>query len=268
MSAEDPRVELEGSRAPLLDHLEELRWRLWHALLGVGAAAALCGFFHEELFFFLTNPLFAALEAHDLETAVKFRTVTGAFLFYFKTAIFGGLFVAIPWVLYQLWRFVAPGLYRKERKLAFLFVFFSSACFIGGGLFAYELVLPKAFDYLIGLSINSADNAYKMIPDITIEDYLSFTTKLLLAFGISFEMPVAIGFFSAIGVVTHHFLIRFWRFAVVLAFVLAAFLTPPDYITQLMLAGPLLGLYGISVGIAYFFTNQREAAAEAEAEAE
>ncbi|MBU0553550.1 twin-arginine translocase subunit TatC [Myxococcota bacterium] len=261
MSApEDKKAELEGSRAPLLDHLEELRWRTWRALLGVLAAAILCGIFHEELFFFLTNPLFRALEHHELETAVKFRTLTGAFLFHFKTAVFGGLFVSIPWVLYQIWRFVAPGLYKQERMLAFPFVFFSTICFVGGALFSYYLVLPEAFDYLIGLSLKNT--TYKMIPDITIEDYLSFTTKLLLAFGISFEMPVATAFFSAIGLITHHMLIRFWRFAVVLAFVLAALLTPPDYITQIMLAIPLLMLYVISVGIAYFFTTRRERAGD------
>ncbi len=252
--------ELEESKAPFMEHLEELRARIWRSLIGLLLSAILCGIFYEELFFFITGPLFDSLRKHELQTAVKFRTVTGAFLFHFKTAILAGVFLSIPWLLYQLWSFVAPGLYKKEQRLALPFVILSSLFFLAGGAFGYFQVLPLAFDYLMGLSIQNHASGFQMIPDITVEDYLSFTTKLLLAFGISFEMPVITAFFSAIGLLSHRSLLRYWRYAVVGAFILAAILTPPDYITQLMLAGPLLLLYGLSISIAWLITTRREKA--------
>ncbi len=258
MSAQPNEDDLEASRAPFLEHLEELRWRLWRALLGVIAAAVICFLFHDELFFFLTAPLFAALEANQLDQALKFRTIPGAFLFHFKTALLGGIFFGIPVVLYQFWQFVAPGLYRHERSKALPFVVMSTLCFIGGGAFAYYMVLPEAFNFLIGYTIT--DGPHQLVPDITIEDYLGFTSKLLLAFGLVFLMPVAVSFFAWLGLLTHRTLIRFWRWAIVGAFILGAMLTPPDYITQTMLAVPLVALYGISIGLAWFITRGREAA--------
>lgn len=262
MSAQPNEDELEASRAPFLEHLEELRWRLWRAILGVIAAAVICFLFHDELFFFLTAPLFDALEANQLDQALKFRTIPGAFLFHFKTALLGGVFFGIPVVLYQFWQFVAPGLYRHERSKALPFVFMSTACFIGGGAFAYYMVLPEAFNFLIGYTIT--DGPHQLVPDITIEDYLGFTSKLLLAFGLVFLMPVGVSFFAWLGLLTHRVLIRFWRWAIVGAFILGAMLTPPDYITQTMLAVPLVALYGISIGLAWFITRGREAALDDE----
>lgn len=259
MPSEAPREdELEASRAPFLEHLEELRWRLWRALLGVIGAAVVCFMFHDELFEFLTQPLFEVLQAQNLPQEVKFRTIPGAFLFHFKTALLGGIFFGVPVVLYQAWQFVAPGLYKHERKRALPFVMLATLCFVGGGAFAYYMVLPEAFSFLIGYTIT--DGPQKLVPDITIEDYLGFTSKLLLAFGLVFLMPVAISFMAWLGLVTHRGLIKFWRWAVVGAFVLGALLTPPDYITQTMLAVPLLGLYAISIGLAWFITRGREAA--------
>jgi sec-independent protein translocase protein TatC len=250
--------ELEDSRAPFMEHLQELRVRVWRALLGVVSAAVICFIFHDEIYRFLTEPLFVVLENRGLEKAVKFRTVTGAFMFHFKSAMLGGVFFGVPVVLHQLWQFVAPGLYKTERRLAIPFVVLSTGCFVGGGAFAYYWVLPEAFDFLLGYAIQDGDRM--MLPDITVEDYLGFTTKLLLAFGIVFEMPVGIGFLSIIGLVTHRFLLKYWRYAVVSSFVLAAMLTPPDYITQTMLAVPLCALFGLSIGISYLITVRREAA--------
>ena len=256
-SEEELQAELEQSRAPFMEHLEELRWRLWRSILGVVGAAILCFMFHQELFNFLTDPLYTVLEKLNLDTQLKFRTIPGAFLFHFKTAILGGAFVGAPIVLYQLWQFVAPGMYKHEKKMAMPFVLMSTVCFAGGALFAYYFVLPQGFEFLIGYAVDTGPK--RVVPDITIEDYLGFTTKLLLAFGIVFEMPVAVGFLSGIGLLTHHTMIQWWRWAVVSAFVVAALLTPPDYITQLMLAIPLLALYGLSIGIAYIITKRRAA---------
>lgn len=248
-------TELEASRAPFLEHLEELRRRLWRAILGIVAAAAICFAFHDPIFVFLTDPLFEVLGARNLDQTMKFRTIPGAFMFHFNTAILGGIFFGIPIVLHQAWLFVAPGLYKHERKMALPFVVLSTLCFAGGGLFGYYFVLPEAFDFMIGYTIT--DGAHQMVPDITVEDYLGFTSKLLLAFGIVFEMPIAVGFLSALGLLTHHILLRWWRWAIVGAFVVGAILTPPDYVTQTMLAVPLVVLYGISIGIAYLITRAR-----------
>ncbi len=253
--------ELEGSRAPFLEHLEELRTRLWRAILGVAVASIVCYGFHKEIYELLTGPLFEVLKNRNLEGAVKYRTVHGAFMFHFKTAILGGIFLGIPIVLYQGWQFIAPGLYKNERMLAMPFVVLSSLCFAGGGWFGYSMVLPQAFDFLLGYTITTGPQ--KLLPDITIEDYLGFVTKLLLAFGIVFQMPICTAFFAGVGLITHRTLIVYWRYAVVGTFVIAALLTPPDYVTQLMLAGPMMVLYAVSIGIAYVITGRKVAAADA-----
>ena len=257
-SAKAPVVdELEASRAPFMEHLEELRWRLWRAVLGVLIASVVCYIFHKEIYQFLTKPLIDILHAKNLPTGLKYRTVTGAFMFHFKTALLGGIFFGIPVVLWQFWGFVAPGLYKNERRLAVPFVVCSTICFVGGGAFAYFIVMPYGFDFLLGYTVDSGP--YQLQPDITVEDYLGLVTKFLLAFGVVFNMPVATTFLAGIGLFTHRTLIKFWRWFVVIAFVVAALLTPPDWVTQILLAVPLIGLYGVSIGIAYLITMRREA---------
>ena len=252
--------QLEETKAPFLEHLEELRWRLWRAVVVLLIATIGCFVFHDTIFVFITKPLFQVLAQQNLESALKFRTVPGAFLFHFKTAILGGIFVSVPFMLFQAWRFVAPGLYSSERKLALPFVCVSTLCFFGGALFAYQFVLPEAFAFLIGYNVS--DGAFQLQPDITIEDYLGFTSKLLLAFGIVFELPVGIGFLAAAGLVTHKDLLKFWRWAVVIAFILGSLLTPPDPVTQLMLALPLVALYGLSIGVAYVLSREPDSTNE------
>lgn len=258
-------AELEASRAPFLEHLEELRWRLWRAVIGVLVASVVCYLFHQAIYQFLTDPLIAALKGKDLPTVLKFRTVTGAFMFHFKTAILGGIFFGVPIILYQLWQFVAPGLYRHERKIVLPFVFSSTVFFFGGAAFAYYSVLPYAFDFFLDYTVTTG--AHRLEPDITVEDYLSLVTKMLLAFGLVFEMPVLTAFLSGVGVLTHRTLIKFWRWAVVIIFIVAAVLTPPDVVTQTMMAIPLCLLYGVSIGVAWFLTTRREVRAAAAAEA-
>ena len=259
---ETPAVdELEASRAPFMEHLEELRWRLWRAVIGVLVASVVCYIFHKEIYQFLTKPLIDVLQAKNLPTGLKYRTVTGAFMFHFKTALLGGIFFGIPVVLWQFWGFVAPGLYKNERRLAIPFVVCSTLCFVGGGAFAYYIVMPYGFEFLLGYTVDSGP--YQLQPDITVEDYLGLVTKFLLAFGVVFNMPVATTFLAGIGLFTHRTLIKFWRWFVVIAFVVAAMLTPPDWVTQILLAVPLIGLYGISIGIAYIITTRREARVDA-----
>ncbi len=248
---------LDTTEAPLMTHLEELRSRLWRAVLAVLLAGICCYGVHDALFNFLTRPLFYALKSLAFEPTISFRTMSGAFLFHFKTAAFCGLFVASPVLFYQLWRFVAPGLYLQERKALFLMSAASTACFIGGAAFAYFEVLTDVYRFLLGYAIVDGPSM-QLRPDINIEEYLGFTLKLLCAFAAAFEMPVLVSLLAYCGLCTHRTLLKFWRYAMVLCFVLGAFLTPPDIISQLMLALPMIALYFISIGLAYLLTRRRE----------
>ena len=211
---------LEASRAPFLEHLEELRRRLWHSILGLLITCAVCWIFRAELFQIVTEPLSEILTGNDRDAAMKFRTVGGAFMFQFKTTILGGVFLAMPLILFQIWQFVAPGLYNNEKRFALPFMFIASLCFYAGIWFAYSLALPITFDFLMGFEVNLGD--FRLEPDITSEDYFGLFTQGLLVFGLLFELPVIFGFLSAAGVVDYRDLLQFWRWSIVIAFVLGA----------------------------------------------
>jgi sec-independent protein translocase protein TatC len=257
MNAPVDESELEGTRAPFLEHLVELRKRLWYSVLSILVCALVCYNFHNELFFFLTAPLYEIMAARNLGDHVSFRSMGGVFAFHMQTAFLGGLFFGLPIVLWQLWQFIGPGLYKKERVVVLPFVAASLVCFVGGAAFCYYLVLPDAFDFLLDYSINEGPK--KLLPDINIEEYLNFVVKFMLGFGVAFELPTVMAFLASIGVVTHRGLLKFWRYATVIIFVVAAVLTPPDVFSQLLMAIPLIGLYFISVGVSFFITKRREA---------
>ena len=204
----------------------------------------------------MTQPLYDTLNRLDLEKAIKFRTVQGAFFFHIKIAFLSALTFGMPIFTYQLWRFIAPGLYRSERFLGISLVGATTLCFASGVLFGYYMIMPFSFDYLLSYAMTMSDGS-QLLPDITLEDYVSTFTKMVLAAGISFETPVFIGFLAFINVVNHHQLIAGWRWATVFSFVIAAILTPPDYITQSLLALPLMFFYGLSIGIAWYITQRR-----------
>ena len=255
ISATD-QEEIDASKAPLMAHLIELRDRIKAGVLGFLPCLIFGLIFYELFYDILTAPLYTALETLKLESAVKFRTVQGVMLFQIKSGIFAGFFLSTPWLLYQLWLFVAPGLYRHERRLVIPFVVMTSAFFFAGALFCYHMVLPFAFEFL--LSYARAEGPRQLLPDITLEDYLSFIMRILFAFALVFETPIVLGFFTWIGLTTYNGLLRFWRWAVLLSFVVAALLTPPDYVTQILLALPLVSFYGLSVVFAWIIERRRE----------
>lgn len=254
---EKDESELESSRAPFLQHLEELRWRLWRAVVGVMLCAVGCYLFHDEIFFFLTRPLYEVMAAKNLGDRLVYRSIGGVFAFHMQVAGLGGVFFGMPILLWQLWGFIGPGLYKREKYIVLPFVFATTFCFVGGAAFAYFLVLPDAFDFLLDYSIQNGPQ--KLVPDINIEDYLDFVLKLLLGFGIAFELPTVAAFLAMVGLITHRALLRVWRYAVVGIFIVAAVLTPPDVFSQLLMAIPLLALYALSIGICYSITRRREA---------
>lgn len=252
-----PDAEIESSRAPFMQHLEELRWRLWRAVVGVVLCAVACYIFHDEIFFYLTRPLYEVMAAKNLGDRLVYRSIGGVFAFHMQVAGLGGLFFGMPILLWQLWGFIGPGLYRRERFIVLPFVFATTLCFVGGAVFAYYMVLPDAFAFLLDYSIQ--EGPQKLVPDINIEEYLDFVVKLLLGFGIAFELPTVAAFLAMVGLITHRALIRVWRYAIVGIFIVAAVLTPPDVFSQLLMAIPLLLLYGISIALCFWITRRREA---------
>ena len=249
---EERAEKMEETRMGLLDHLAELRRRVVYSMIAIAIAFGICWFFVHELFEFLKAPLIAAAPEEQAHVAdLHYSDVAEEFFTLLKTALLAAVFVAAPAILYQIWKFVAPGLYPNEKRAILPFIFSGTLFFFAGAAFCYAIVIPLGYGFLFDFSSVSD-------PMLMIDEYFGTTTKLLLAFGIVFELPVATYFLSAIGLVTHHMLIKQWRIAVVVAFILAAILTPPDVMTQALLAGPMILLYMLSVGVAYVQTRRRE----------
>lgn len=237
----DPESDV---RMPLMAHLEELRTRLIRALLAAVAGGAVAWLVVEHLVAFLLAPL--ARLRPDASLLIG-TGVTEAFFTKLKVALMGGVFLASPVIFYQVWQFVAPGLYKREKRVALPFSFAASIFFMAGAAFCYWLVFPVAFEFFLREFASIGVSA-----QIRISEYLTFATRMLLAFGLTFELPVATFFLARIGAVTHHTLIQWWRTAVVAIFVVAAVLTPgPDVASQMLMATPLLALYVVSIGVAY-----------------
>lgn len=232
----------------LLEHLEELRTRLVRALLAVFVAFLGCWFYARPIFRFLAQPLYRVLPPGEKLT---FLGVTDPFLLYVKVAGLAALFVAFPAVMYQLWRFVSPGLYAREKRWALPFIFFGSFFFLAGGVFAYYVAFPFAVEFLI-------DVGAEFEPAITVDRYFRFLLTVILGLGVLFELPILIFLLSAIGVVTPRFLMRHFRWAVILIFFLAALITPtPDIFNLCLFALPTIGLYLLGVGAAALFGPKR-----------
>lgn len=229
---------------PFTSHLEELRSCLIKSCLAVLVAFLGCFAFAETLFSVLTAPLLR------LETPGLTLIGTGvpeAFFTKIKVAFIASVFLSLPIILWQAWRFIAPGLYEHEKRYARSFVFFGTLFFLLGAWFCYEVIFQVAYSYFL-----RRYQAMNIRPAIRIGEYLSFSSKLLLAFGVIFELPVFAYFLTRIGLIDHLFLIHQFRYAILFIFFLAAILTPPDIVSQVLLALPLTLLYAISIGVAYF----------------
>ena len=232
-----------------LDHLEELRKRLLVSLLATVGGFLVCWAFAEKIYGLLQAPLTPFLPPGD---KLAYTRLTAPFFLYMKVAFFAGLFVAAPIILLQLWLFVAPGLYKKERRLAAPFIIFGSLFFIAGGYFGYRFLLPATCGFFI-----ETGKQFKQM--ITVDDYFSFASVIILATGLVFETPILIFFLARLGIVTPAFLMQKFKYAVVLAFVIAAVVTPtPDMVTQAALAIPMILLYLIGVAVAWLFGKKVE----------
>ncbi len=232
-------------RLPFTVHLEELRKRLIICVGAVGVGFLLSYGFKDQIFEFVAIPLVASLPEEN--SWMIFTGVTEAFFTYLKVSFLAGIFLSLPVIFYQFWAFISPGLYGKERKVIFPFVIFSTLFFVTGASFGYFVVFPFGFKFLLGFATDT------IRPFPSVREYLSFATKLLLAFGVVFELPLITYFLAKTGILTHQTLTRNRRYFIVLAFIGSATLTPPDVVTQLLMAGPLLILFEISVIVARVF---------------
>lgn len=242
----------------LKPHLVELRKRLGLSVLSVFIAFFIAFFFHEALLEWITAPLNSALEQVSkisnkaAQGMVTTHQVGGAFFVALKVSFFASLLGALPFILYQIWLFIAPGLYAQEKKMLLPFVIGGSIMFFVGVLFAYYVVTPFGFQFLITFG------SFLYTPLINIEDYVGFFTKIMMGFGIAFELPVFAYFLALLGLITDKTLIEFFRYAILIIFVLAALLTPPDVLTQLLMALPLIILYGVSILIVRVVNPHKE----------
>ncbi len=240
----------DDSSMSLMGHLDELRSRIVKVILATGLAFVPAYFFADFLFGFLREPLSQSCIGCKLIGTGP----TEAFFTKIKVALIAALFLASPVVFYQIWQFIAPGLYATEKRYVWPFVAFCSFFFLLGAGFCYVVVLPLVYTFFL--------EQYESIgveATLRISEYLTFTARTLLAFGVTFELPILTFFFARIGLVTHTLLINSFRYAVLVIFVLAAILTPPDAVSQVLLAGPLIILYGVSIGVAYFFAKAPKA---------
>jgi len=236
---------MDETRLPLTDHLAELRGRLFKCVLAwvIGAAAAWS--FSEEIFGLLLRPAVAALGGG--ERPLQAIAPTEIFFTYLKCALLAGFVLSLPVIFWQAWSFIAPGLYPNEKNAVVPFVCVSTLLFTGGAVFGYMAVFPLMFQFLSSFDSEFVHSAW------TMREVFALTTRLFLAFGVAFELPVVVFFLAIAGIVDARTLFRGTPYAVLGVFVVAAILTPPDWVSQVFLAVPMVGLYLLGVGVAWIF---------------
>lgn len=233
----------------LTEHLEDLRWGLLRSVLAIVIASSVCYYFSDAIFGFMVAPLRQNLQPGQNLIGTS---VTEAFFSEIKVALAAGVLFSSPYIFYQVWRFVAPGLSGGEKKLVVPFVLCATLFFIGGAYFCYRIVLPVAFKYFI-----EQYTTMGVTPAIRIGEYFTFFFRMVLAFSVTFELPVFTFFLVRLGIWNYRLMISSFRYALIAIFVLAAMLTPtPDVINQSLLALPMLVLYVLSIGVAYVWRRK------------
>ena len=243
----------KGRKSPdsmtFLEHLDDLRKRIFYSLIAVIVAVIPAWFFHEEIFNILARPVRMYLPEGEELTVI---TLPAAFMVYIKVSFLAAIFVIAPFIFYQFWKFVAPGLYQKEKKYVVPFVFFTTFFFALGALFGYFVVFPFACNFFISMAAD-----FKTM--ITADKYFGFALRVLLGIAIVFELPTLVFFLSRMGLVTSRWMIKNFKYSVLAVFVIAAIITPtPDIFTQSIIAVPMLALYGLGIIIAFFAEKRRK----------
>lgn len=253
MSDEQPSPDAAaaGEEMTFTGHLDELRKRLLRCVIASVIGFLGCYAFAERLFNLLMAPLIKVLPP---QSTLIFTSLPEAFFTYLKVAFVAGIFAVSPYIFYQIWKFVAPGLYDSERGYFVPMAFFSALFFVSGALFGYYVVFPFGFQFFMGF----ATDLIRPMP--TLKEYLGFSLKLLIAFGVIFELPLFIFFLARLGIVTSAGLRKKRKYAVLGAFIVSAVLTPPDVVSQTLMAAPLVVLYEIGIWVAHFFGKKKKPA--------
>lgn len=261
--------DIEDSSAPLIEHLAELRTRILYSLGAFIVAMVICFTVWNPIFNFLTHPICDALAERQQDCGLVLIKLQEGFFVAVRISVLGGFALAFPVIAYQMWRFVAPGLYRTEKQAFLPFIIASPAMFIAGAAFAYYVVLPIAFDFFLNFQQNfggdpttgtvAADVPAGIVFQGSMEQYLSLTTSFVMAFGICFQLPVLLTLMGKAGLITSRGLVGMRRYAIVLILVVAALVTPPDVMSQLILFAAIYPLYEISILLIRRIEKQREA---------
>lgn len=240
-----------------LDHLEELRKRLVYSIIAVAIGFFACWGYAERIYAVMQRPIMEALQHNGLSAKLVYLNPTEPFNLYLKVGGMAGLFIASPFVLYQIWCFISPGLYRNEKRYVFPFMFSTVALFIAGGYFGYKVVLPQALVFLIGYGKDFQ-------PMITLSEYSSLFLTIIVGLGVIFEMPILVFFLALMGIVSAGWMWKNIRYAILLIFVVAAIITPtPDILNMCIFAAPMVALYVLSIGLAFLVhPTQRQKRAE------
>lgn len=240
-----------------LEHLEELRRRIVYSIAAVALGFFACWWKVEAIYDLMQKPILDVLRANGLSDKLVYLNPTEPFNLYLKIAALAGLFVTSPFVLYQVWMFISPGLYRHEKRYVVPFMISTIALFLTGGFFGYRVVYPQALAFLVHFG-------RQFQPMITISEYTSLFLSIILGMGLIFEMPILVFFLALMGIVNAGFMLRNFRYAILLIFIVAAIVTPtPDVLSMCIFAAPMVGLYAASIGIAWLVhPTQRRARRE------
>jgi len=259
LAAAKPGGENEKESMPtmgFLEHLEELRKRIIHSLIAVAVGFAACWGFRVRIFAFMQRPIMDALHQNGMPQKLVYLNPTDPFNLYLKIAALAGLFLTSPFVLYQVWMFISPGLYRREKRYVVPFMVSTIALFTSGGYFGYKVVYPRALEFLIHMGS-------QMQPMITITEYTQLFMSIVLGMGLIFEMPILVFFLAFMGIMSPQFMIKNFRYAIMIIFIIAAIVTPsPDALNMCIFAAPMLGLYALSIGVAWLVHPEQRARRE------
>jgi len=257
LAAAPPSGEHEKESMPtmgFLDHLEELRRRLVYSIIAVAVGFCACWWKVERIYDVMQRPIMDALKANGMSEKLVYLNPTEPFNLYLKIAALAGLFLTSPFVLYQVWMFISPGLYRNEKRYVVPFMVSTITLFASGGYFGYKIVYPAALSFLINFG-------KQFQPMITIGEYTSLFLSIILGMGLIFEMPILVFFLSLMGIISAGFMWKNFRYSILVIFIIAAIVTPTtDILNMCIFAAPMIALYAVSIGVAWLVHPKQRAA--------